>query len=85
MPTSKTRPKRKCASTETAMVKKKRMMAKQRHERKKLRATARAAAKDDNNANLDEELEKLARELEEPNIGVNCKKRVDDTNGGQNG
>ncbi|KAL7558877.1 hypothetical protein ACA910_014322 [Epithemia clementina (nom. ined.)] len=72
-PTSKTRPKRKCASTETAMVKKKRMMAKQRHERKKLRATARAATKDDNNTKLDEELEKLARELEEPNIGVNRK------------
>ncbi|KAL7572786.1 hypothetical protein ACA910_014645 [Epithemia clementina (nom. ined.)] len=75
-PTRKTRPKRKCASTETAMVKKKRMMAKQRHERKKLRATARAAAKDDNNAKLDEELEKLARELEEPNIGVNRKKEL---------
>ncbi|KAL7580608.1 hypothetical protein ACA910_002127 [Epithemia clementina (nom. ined.)] len=75
-PTSKTRPKRKCASTETAMVKKKRMMAKQRHERKKLRATARAAAKDDNNAKVDEELEKLARELEEPNIGVNHKKEL---------
>ncbi|KAL7577448.1 hypothetical protein ACA910_004732 [Epithemia clementina (nom. ined.)] len=66
------------------MVKKKRMMAKQRHERKKLRATARAVAKEDNNAKLDEELEKLARESEEPNIGVNRKKRVDDTNGGQN-
>ncbi|KAL7578590.1 hypothetical protein ACA910_009743 [Epithemia clementina (nom. ined.)] len=75
-PTSKTRPKRKCASTETAMGKKKRMMAKQRHERKKLRATARAVAKEDNNAKLDEELEKLARELEEPNIGVNCKKEL---------
>ncbi|KAL7558851.1 hypothetical protein ACA910_003382 [Epithemia clementina (nom. ined.)] len=75
-PTSKTRPKRKCARTETAMVKKNWMMAKQRHERKKLRATARAAAKDDNNAKLDEELEKLARELEEPNIGVNSKKEL---------
>ncbi|KAL7556195.1 hypothetical protein ACA910_019234 [Epithemia clementina (nom. ined.)] len=75
-PTSKTRPKRKCASTETAMVKKKWMMAKQCHERKKLRATACAAAKEDNNAKLDEELEKLARELEEPNIGVNCKKEL---------
>ncbi|KAL7579267.1 hypothetical protein ACA910_011424 [Epithemia clementina (nom. ined.)] len=50
------------------MVKKKRMMAKQRHERKKLRATARAAAKEDNNAKLDEELEKLARELEDVNL-----------------
>ncbi|KAL7567069.1 hypothetical protein ACA910_002793 [Epithemia clementina (nom. ined.)] len=75
-PTRKTRPKRKCASTETAMVKKKRMMAKQRHERKKLRTTARAAAKEDNNAKLDEELEKLARELEEPNIGVYCQKEL---------
>ncbi|KAL7558592.1 hypothetical protein ACA910_001293 [Epithemia clementina (nom. ined.)] len=37
-PTSKTWPKQKCASTETAVVKKKRMMAKQRHERKKLQA-----------------------------------------------
>ncbi|KAL7560483.1 hypothetical protein ACA910_020598 [Epithemia clementina (nom. ined.)] len=51
-PTRKTRPKRKCASTETAMVKKKRMMAKQHHERKKLWATAGAAAKEDNNAKL---------------------------------
>ncbi|KAL7573271.1 hypothetical protein ACA910_003416 [Epithemia clementina (nom. ined.)] len=75
-PTSKTRPKRKCASTETAMVKKKLMMAKPRHERKKLLATARAAAKEDNNAKLDEELEKLARELEEPNIGVNRQKEL---------
>ncbi|KAL7570274.1 hypothetical protein ACA910_020695 [Epithemia clementina (nom. ined.)] len=58
------------------MVKKKRMMAKQRHERKKLRATARAAAKEDNNAKLDEELEMLARELEEPNIGVYRKKEL---------
>ncbi|KAL7562628.1 hypothetical protein ACA910_002529 [Epithemia clementina (nom. ined.)] len=58
-----------CASTETEMVKKKRMMAKQCHE---LRVTACAAAKEDNNAKLDEELEKLARELEEPDIGVNC-------------
>ncbi|KAL7565752.1 hypothetical protein ACA910_010192 [Epithemia clementina (nom. ined.)] len=58
------------------MVKKKRMMAKQRHERKKLRATARAAANEDNNAKLDQELEKLARELEEPNVGVNCKKEL---------
>ncbi|KAL7581418.1 hypothetical protein ACA910_022001 [Epithemia clementina (nom. ined.)] len=65
-PTSETRPKQKCASTETAMVKKKWMTAKQRHERKKLRATARAAAKENNNAKLDEELEKLARELENP-------------------
>ncbi|KAL7577207.1 hypothetical protein ACA910_003539 [Epithemia clementina (nom. ined.)] len=53
------------------MVKKKRMMAKQRHERKKLWVTARAAAKEDSNAKLDEELRKLARELEEPDIGVN--------------
>ncbi|KAL7580475.1 hypothetical protein ACA910_004489 [Epithemia clementina (nom. ined.)] len=58
------------------MVKKKRMMAKQCHERKKLGATARAAAKEDNNAKLDEELEKLARELEEPDIGVNCQKEL---------
>ncbi|KAL7573657.1 hypothetical protein ACA910_008344 [Epithemia clementina (nom. ined.)] len=57
-PTRKTRPKRKCASTETVMVKKKRMMAKQCHERKKLRATARAAANEDNNAELDEEKRK---------------------------
>ncbi|KAL7559570.1 hypothetical protein ACA910_009970 [Epithemia clementina (nom. ined.)] len=56
-PTSKTRPKRKCASTETAMVKKKWMMAKQRQ---KLWALARAAAKEDNNFKFDEELEKLA-------------------------
>ncbi|KAL7564272.1 hypothetical protein ACA910_014336 [Epithemia clementina (nom. ined.)] len=62
-PTSKTRPKQKCASTETAMVKKKRMMTKQRHERKKLRVTARAAAIEDNNAKQGEELEKLAQEL----------------------
>ncbi|KAL7571528.1 hypothetical protein ACA910_020947 [Epithemia clementina (nom. ined.)] len=75
-PTRKTWPKRKCASTETAMVKKKRMMAKQRHESKKLRAMARAAAKQDNNAKLDEELEKLARELEEPDIGVNRQKEL---------
>ncbi|KAL7562677.1 hypothetical protein ACA910_006366 [Epithemia clementina (nom. ined.)] len=75
-PTRKTRPKQKCACTETAMVKKKWMMAKQLHERKKLRATARAAAKEDNNAKLDEELEKLARELEEPNIGVNRQKEL---------
>ncbi|KAL7565345.1 hypothetical protein ACA910_013567 [Epithemia clementina (nom. ined.)] len=73
-PTSKTRPKQKCASTETAMVKRKRMVAKQCYERKKLWATARAAAKEDNNAKLDEELEKLARESEDPNIGFNCKK-----------
>ncbi|KAL7574001.1 hypothetical protein ACA910_002002 [Epithemia clementina (nom. ined.)] len=46
MPTSKTRPKQKCASTETALVKKKRMVAKQRHERKKLRAMAHAAARE---------------------------------------
>ncbi|KAL7560226.1 hypothetical protein ACA910_020525 [Epithemia clementina (nom. ined.)] len=76
MPTRKTRPKLKCASTEMAMVKKKRMMAKQCHERKKLRATARAAAKEVNNAKLDEELEKLSRELEEPDIGVNCQKEL---------
>ncbi|KAL7571790.1 hypothetical protein ACA910_002877 [Epithemia clementina (nom. ined.)] len=75
-PTRKTRPKQKCASTEMAMVKKKRMMAKQRHERKKLRATARAAAKEDSNAKLDEELEKLVQELEEPDIGVNCQKEL---------
>ncbi|KAL7574007.1 hypothetical protein ACA910_015588 [Epithemia clementina (nom. ined.)] len=85
MPTRKTWPQQKCASTETAMVKKKRMMAKQHHEGRELRSMARAAVKEDNNAKLDEELEKLARELEEPDIGVNCKKRVDDTNGGQNG
>ncbi|KAL7557625.1 hypothetical protein ACA910_011905 [Epithemia clementina (nom. ined.)] len=58
------------------MVKKKRMMAKQRHERKKLRATARAAAKEGNNAKLDQELEKLAQELEEPNAVVNHKKEL---------
>ncbi|KAL7564223.1 hypothetical protein ACA910_021647 [Epithemia clementina (nom. ined.)] len=58
------------------MVKKKRIMAKQRHERKKLWATACAVAKEDNNAKSDEELEKLARELEEPNIGVNRKKEL---------
>ncbi|KAL7561679.1 hypothetical protein ACA910_016444 [Epithemia clementina (nom. ined.)] len=49
---------------------------KQRHERKKLRATASTAVKEDNNAKLDEELQKLARELEEPNIGVNCQKEL---------
>ncbi|KAL7569429.1 hypothetical protein ACA910_009615 [Epithemia clementina (nom. ined.)] len=76
MPTRKTWPKRKCASTETAMVKKKQMMAKQHHERKKLQVTARAAAKEDSNAKLDEELEKLARELEESDIGVNCQKEL---------
>ncbi|KAL7558546.1 hypothetical protein ACA910_015748 [Epithemia clementina (nom. ined.)] len=77
MPTRKTRKKAKiCASTETEMVKQKRMMAKQCHERKKLRVTACAAAKEDNNAKLDEELEKLARELEEPNIGVNRQKEL---------
>ncbi|KAL7569472.1 hypothetical protein ACA910_009705 [Epithemia clementina (nom. ined.)] len=75
-PTRKTRPKQKCASTEMAMVKKKQMMAKQHHERKKLRATACPAAKEDNNAKLDEELEKLARELEEPDIGVNRQKEL---------
>ncbi|KAL7577919.1 hypothetical protein ACA910_007552 [Epithemia clementina (nom. ined.)] len=75
-PTRNTRPKRKCASTETAIVKKKWMMAKQRHERKKLRATACAAAKEDNNAKLDEELEKLTRDLEEPDIGVNHQKEL---------
>ncbi|KAL7571639.1 hypothetical protein ACA910_011175 [Epithemia clementina (nom. ined.)] len=58
------------------MVKKKRMMAKQCHERKTLRVTACAAAKEDNNAKLDEELEKLARELEEPDIGVNRQKEL---------
>ncbi|KAL7578683.1 hypothetical protein ACA910_009821 [Epithemia clementina (nom. ined.)] len=58
------------------MVKKKQMMAKQSHERKKLRATARAAGKDDNNAKLDKELEKLARELEEPDMGVNRQKEL---------
>ncbi|KAL7563053.1 hypothetical protein ACA910_007141 [Epithemia clementina (nom. ined.)] len=58
------------------MVKKKRMVAKQRHERKKLWATARAAAKEDNDNKLDEELEKLARELEERDIGVNCQKEL---------
>ncbi|KAL7568457.1 hypothetical protein ACA910_012169 [Epithemia clementina (nom. ined.)] len=58
------------------MVKKKWMLAKQRHERKKLQVTARAAAKEDNNAKLDQELEKLARELEEPNIGVNHQKEL---------
>ncbi|KAL7572645.1 hypothetical protein ACA910_010394 [Epithemia clementina (nom. ined.)] len=58
------------------MVKKKRMMTKQCHERKKLRVTACAAAKEDNNAKLDEELEKLARELEEPDIGVNRQKEL---------
>ncbi|KAL7575413.1 hypothetical protein ACA910_007318 [Epithemia clementina (nom. ined.)] len=58
------------------MVKKKWMMAKQRHERKKIQATARAAAKEDNNAKLDEELEKLAQELEEPDIGVNHQKEL---------
>ncbi|KAL7579437.1 hypothetical protein ACA910_014101 [Epithemia clementina (nom. ined.)] len=73
-PPRKTRLKQKCASAETAMVKKKRIMAKQQHERKKLWATARAAAKEDNNAKLDQELEKLAQELEEPNVGVNWKK-----------
>ncbi|KAL7562613.1 hypothetical protein ACA910_002716 [Epithemia clementina (nom. ined.)] len=51
-------------------------MAKQHHERKKLQATARAAAKEDNNAKLDRELEKLERELEEPDIGANCKKEL---------
>ncbi|KAL7567254.1 hypothetical protein ACA910_016721 [Epithemia clementina (nom. ined.)] len=75
-PPRKTRPKQKCSSTEMAMVKKKRMMANQRDERKKLRAKARAAAKEDNNAKLDQELEKLAQELEEPNIGVNRKKEL---------
>ncbi|KAL7573663.1 hypothetical protein ACA910_008350 [Epithemia clementina (nom. ined.)] len=59
-PPRKTRPKQKCASIETAMVKTIQMMAKQRHERKKLWATSRAAAKEDNNAKLDQELEKLA-------------------------
>ncbi|KAL7573501.1 hypothetical protein ACA910_019818 [Epithemia clementina (nom. ined.)] len=75
-PPRKTRPKQKCASTEMAMVKKKRMMAKQGHERKKLRATACAAATEDNNAKLDQELEKLVQELEEPDIGVNHKKEL---------
>ncbi|KAL7580912.1 hypothetical protein ACA910_001178 [Epithemia clementina (nom. ined.)] len=77
MPTRKTRKKAKiCASTETEMVKKKRIMAKQCHERKKLRVTACAAAKEDNNAKLDEELVKLTRELEEPDIGVNHQKEL---------
>ncbi|KAL7562695.1 hypothetical protein ACA910_016268 [Epithemia clementina (nom. ined.)] len=58
------------------MVKKKRMMAKQCHERKKLQVTACAAAKEDNNAKLDEESEKLVRELEEPDIGVNRQKEL---------
>ncbi|KAL7566499.1 hypothetical protein ACA910_001993 [Epithemia clementina (nom. ined.)] len=58
------------------MVKKKWMIAKQHHERKKLRATACTAAKKDNNAKLDQELEKLARELEETNVGVNHKKEL---------
>ncbi|KAL7576352.1 hypothetical protein ACA910_018167 [Epithemia clementina (nom. ined.)] len=58
------------------MVKQKRMMAKQCHETKKLLVTACAAAKEDNNAKLDEELEKLARELEEPDIGVNGQKEL---------
>ncbi|KAL7565866.1 hypothetical protein ACA910_007424 [Epithemia clementina (nom. ined.)] len=58
------------------MVKKKQMMAKQCHERMKLRATARAAAKEDNNAKLYEELEKLVQELEKPDIGVNCQKEL---------
>ncbi|KAL7579776.1 hypothetical protein ACA910_021911 [Epithemia clementina (nom. ined.)] len=58
------------------MVKKKRIMAKQCHERKKLRVTACAAAKEDNNAKLDKELEKLVRELEEPDIGVNHQKEL---------
>ncbi|KAL7568037.1 hypothetical protein ACA910_004615 [Epithemia clementina (nom. ined.)] len=60
-PPRKTRPKQEYASAETAMVKKKLIMAKQRHERKKLRAMARAAAKEDSNAKLDQELEKLAQ------------------------
>ncbi|KAL7580516.1 hypothetical protein ACA910_003644 [Epithemia clementina (nom. ined.)] len=51
-------------------------MAKQCHERKKLWATARAAAKEDNNAKLDKELEKMVQELEEPDIGVNRKKEL---------
>ncbi|KAL7559279.1 hypothetical protein ACA910_014629 [Epithemia clementina (nom. ined.)] len=58
------------------MVKKKRIMAKQPHERKKLQATARTVAKEDNNSKFDQELEKLARELEEPNVGVNQKKEL---------
>ncbi|KAL7567200.1 hypothetical protein ACA910_021190 [Epithemia clementina (nom. ined.)] len=37
---------------------------------------AHAAAKEDNNAKLDEELEMLARELEEPDIVVNCQKEL---------
>ncbi|KAL7578088.1 hypothetical protein ACA910_015021 [Epithemia clementina (nom. ined.)] len=73
-PFRKTWPKQKYASAETAMVKKKRIMAKQQHEKKKLWATARAAAKEDNNAKFDQELEKLARQLEEPDVGVNWKK-----------
>ncbi|KAL7581177.1 hypothetical protein ACA910_005966 [Epithemia clementina (nom. ined.)] len=62
MPPRKTRPKQKFAITETAMVKKKRMMAKQGHEMKELWATSRTAAKEDNNAKLDQELKKLVRE-----------------------
>ncbi|KAL7574367.1 hypothetical protein ACA910_008468 [Epithemia clementina (nom. ined.)] len=58
------------------MVKKKWMIAKQCHERKKLWATACTAAKEDNNAKLDEELENLARELEEHDIGVNRQKEL---------
>ncbi|KAL7568861.1 hypothetical protein ACA910_015512 [Epithemia clementina (nom. ined.)] len=69
-PPRKTWPKQKCFSTETAMVKKKWMMAKQRHERK------RAVAKEGNNIKFDQEFEKLARELEEPNVSVNCKKEL---------
>ncbi|KAL7576793.1 hypothetical protein ACA910_013813 [Epithemia clementina (nom. ined.)] len=49
---------------------------KQRHERKKLWATARADAKNDKNPKLDQELEKLGRELEEPNVSVNRKKEL---------
>ncbi|KAL7563044.1 hypothetical protein ACA910_013564 [Epithemia clementina (nom. ined.)] len=56
--------------------KKKRMMAKQCHKGKKLWAMARTAAKEDNNAKLDEELEKLAPKLEEPDIGVNDQKEL---------
>ncbi|KAL7558842.1 hypothetical protein ACA910_010092 [Epithemia clementina (nom. ined.)] len=57
-----TRSKQKCASAETTMAKKKRIMAKQRNKRKKLRAMACAAAKEDNNTKLDQELKKLAQE-----------------------
>ncbi|KAL7573512.1 hypothetical protein ACA910_019827 [Epithemia clementina (nom. ined.)] len=34
------------------------------------------AAKEDNNAKIDQKLEKLAQELEEPNVDVNCNKAL---------